>query len=446
VDRWPGLLRVRLYTRRHDRVAARSRIALARGEGDFAHYEGALERRGRNGIGFGLAGDYLNTAPSSDSRDYRNTQLWLQGGYVPSGRFGVQFQLQRSRPLRVPVTSGFGDLSSGFQATRTDAQFRVALRRRNDGLGLGADVLYARTSWESAEDEVPNLGIDQQVNQLGGVVSFRSPTFSGTLSGFHRTRWTSLDARASLAWAPAGFLSLSAEGTEQRHDGDRKSEWAGVRAGLRLPYGFMLTGAARVGQVVAAPAIAADQAQDISDLQGTLGFESARIGFEVGAATTAAWQPFAYQQFPLIESIGASPRTDWITASGRIAALKWMTFEGWYSSPRTGSREGQPPRHMLGTATIRTQFLRRFPSGALEVKLQLGVENWSDGVIGRDGSGQPIQLQQATFFRGSAEVRLQSLIFYFDRRNLTSVRTGYVPGIPIPALVTNFGIRWEFMN
>ncbi|HEU4525187.1 MAG TPA: Plug domain-containing protein, partial [Gemmatimonadales bacterium] len=76
VERWPGLLRVYLFTRRHDRLAPRSRIAIARGDGDFARYEGALESRYQNGLGFALAGDYLNSPTASgDSSAYSNTQV-----------------------------------------------------------------------------------------------------------------------------------------------------------------------------------------------------------------------------------------------------------------------------------------------------------------------------------------------------------------------------------
>jgi hypothetical protein len=55
VERWPGQIKVHLFTRRHDRVAPRSRIAIARGDRDFARYEGDLERRFPVGVGFALA-------------------------------------------------------------------------------------------------------------------------------------------------------------------------------------------------------------------------------------------------------------------------------------------------------------------------------------------------------------------------------------------------------
>ncbi len=61
VERWPGQLRVHLFTRRNERLAARSRIAIARGDNSFARYDAALERRFTSGLGFTLAGDYLSS-------------------------------------------------------------------------------------------------------------------------------------------------------------------------------------------------------------------------------------------------------------------------------------------------------------------------------------------------------------------------------------------------
>ena len=63
----------------------------------------------------------------------------------------------------------------------------MALRSRDDGTGSGLDLIYARTGWDGAR-------VDQQINQIGGMLSYRAPPFSLGASGFHRTRWTPLDA------------------------------------------------------------------------------------------------------------------------------------------------------------------------------------------------------------------------------------------------------------
>ncbi|MDQ3224235.1 MAG: TonB-dependent receptor plug domain-containing protein, partial [Gemmatimonadota bacterium] len=141
VERWPGQLRVHLFTRGHDRLAPRSRIAVARGDEDFARYEASLERRFRSGLGFGLAGDYLSSPTiSGASSDYSNTQVMAQGLYIPSETFGVQYRLLRSGPKRDPyVTTAAGvedTIGLGYEAKRTDMQLRVMLKRKgSEGFG-----------------------------------------------------------------------------------------------------------------------------------------------------------------------------------------------------------------------------------------------------------------------------------------------------------------------
>ncbi|HEX7338218.1 MAG TPA: TonB-dependent receptor plug domain-containing protein, partial [Gemmatimonadales bacterium] len=94
VERWPGRLKVHLFTRRHDRLAPRSRIAIARGDNNYARYEASLERRFGNGPGYALGADYLNSPTASGrSSTYSNTQVWAQGSYIPSRFFGAQYQL-----------------------------------------------------------------------------------------------------------------------------------------------------------------------------------------------------------------------------------------------------------------------------------------------------------------------------------------------------------------
>ncbi|MEP6475091.1 MAG: TonB-dependent receptor plug domain-containing protein, partial [Gemmatimonadota bacterium] len=45
IERWPGVLRVLLYTRQHDRQAPASRIGISTGDRQYARYIGALEYR-----------------------------------------------------------------------------------------------------------------------------------------------------------------------------------------------------------------------------------------------------------------------------------------------------------------------------------------------------------------------------------------------------------------
>jgi hypothetical protein len=444
VERWPGQIRVHLFTRRHDRQAPRSRIAVARGDNNYARYEASLERRFTKGAGFGLGADYLSSPTVSGlESDYSNTPVWAQGSYLPTPWFGAQYQLMRSAPNREPFVidnAGIADtIGAGYDANRTDVQFRVLLKKRKDELGPRVDLLYARTGWTGA-------GLDQQINQIGGYVTYRARRFSLGGSVFHRTRWTPLDVRATLGWNWFAPLSASAELVHLRHYGGRASDYANLAAGLDVMRGLAFTATARIGKVVAAPAIPTDIEQDVRDYQAAVGWNRARLGFQVAYARTSAFAPFAYPEFPRIPQLSPAPETDWITAYVRVAPLQWLTLETWYSDARDTTPEGIPPTHSVSAATIRSKFLRQFPSGIFDLKLRLSMESWGRGVIGRDGLGTPRPLRGATYFRSLIQIQLDRFQIYWDRGNLTATNRTYVPGFEIPGYGSNFGVRWEFLN
>jgi hypothetical protein len=444
VERWPGQIRVHLFTRRNDRLAARSRIAIARGDNDFARYDAELERRFNSGFGFALGADYLSSPTVAVlSSNYSNTQVWAQGSYHPTRWVGLQYQLVRSAPNRRPFVidnAGVDDtIGPGYQAKRTDVQFRLSLRKEKSELGPQVDFIYARTGWDGAD-------LKQQINQIGGYVGYRLPAFSLAGSAFHRTRWTPLDIRARAGLNPIGPFSASAELVHLRHFGGRASDYADLAAGLEPIRGLAVTGTARIGKMVAAPAILTDPEQNVRDVQGTVGWSRGRLGLQVSYARTSSFAPFGYADFPGIAQLGLASRTEWITASLRVAPLQWLTLESWYSDPRGLPPEGLPPTHALTAGTIRSKFLRQFPSGIFDLKLRLSVETWGRGTIGRDPTGTPIVLRGATFFRSLIQIQLDRFHIYWDRVNLSATRRTYVPGFEIPAYGSNFGVRWEFSN
>jgi hypothetical protein len=444
VERWPGVVRVYLFTRRHDRRAPRSRIAIARGDGNYARYEASLERRFDTGVGFALAADYLSSPTASGvTSSYSNTQVWVQGNYVPKPTFGLQYQLVRSGPNRRPYVISDpvpnDTIGARFDATRTDAQFRLALRKRETGVGPYLDLLYGRTGWSGAD-------VEQQVNQLGGYVGIRGPTAQVGASAFYRSGWTALDARASAGVTPVAGLAASAEAVLQHHRGGRSSEYVTLAAGFQPLHGLSLTGSARVGSVVAAPAILTDTAQDVRDYQAMAAWERGRVGLQAGWTRTSAFSPFGYAEYLRIPALGPSPETEWLTLGARIAPVRWITLEGWFSDPRTGVPEGVPPTHSLTAVTLRSKFLRQFPSGIFDLKLRLSIEGWGSGTIGRDAAGDPVELKGATFFRSLLQIQLQSFSLFWDRWNLSATKLTYVPGFRIPAYGSTFGVRWEFLN
>ena len=444
VEPWPGMLRVHLFTSRHDRLAARSRIAAATGDGDLTRYHALLERRFPSGVGFGIAGDYLDApALGAAGANSRVTNYWLQGSWLPSPRTGLQYQIVRSDTERDPFTGGGTvPVGEGLIGRRTDQQLRAFLRGGGAGRESSVNLLFGRTSWDDAAPEGP----DQGLTHAGVIATLRRPAWSATGRGFWRSRWTPLDANAGLAWSPAAGLTLNAEGTLRLHDDDRSSRWVAARAGSRLgPLLLSVTG--RTGQVVAAPALTASPEQSITDYGGSVAFEHSWIGAGASYMHVDAFAPAPFQQFEAV----AAPRAgtaaaDWLTFRGRLAPLSWLSAEGWYSTPRSVEPDGSPPAHYVALGTIRTGFRRRYRSGALELKAQVGVEGWGDGIIGADPTGAPVLLPSAMHMRMHVQVRLGDFMAYFNRVNLSSELSPYVPGFPIPELGTVFGFRWDFLN
>ncbi len=442
IERWPELLRVHLFTRRHERQAPSSRVGVSSGDKEIARYVGALERRFPSGLGFGLGGERM-VAPTATgtASDFDVTNIWLQLGFVPSDRFGVQAQLISSSPDRKAFVENPDTLELATTGKRNDAQLRLFWRSRPGNLGFRVDGLAGLTTWKGT-------GVDDEVRQGGLILGWRSPTVGLTIRGLSRSRITPWDLLSTAGWTPVAALSFGAEAGYRTHDGGRHSDWVAGRVGLSLLLGLELQGTLRSGSMVAAPAIIADRAQSITDWQASARWERPWAAVEVGFARTDAFRPFAFRSFtPSVAALGAAPRTDWVTVNWRLAPRKWLTFEGWVSDPTGASTpDGLPATHSLTSGTIRSKFWRTFPSGIFDFKAQLSYETWGDGIIGRDTLGLPIALDGASFWRTEIEIRLDSFLLYWQRYNLQATRKSYVPGFRLLNFGSTFGVRWEFAN
>ena len=445
VETSPGLMRVFLFTRRHDRAAPRTKIGASQGDRGASRYLAMFERRYSSGIGLSIGADYVGVNPPTGATGGNNIPSgWFQLGYVPSARFGIQAQLMTNVITRNLLLDDVthDTLSRQVKGSRTDVQLRAAWRQRADGLGRSLDLFAAHTAW--ASDSAPG---HQGIGEFGAVGALRRPTWSAQLSAWHYTRRTSLDSRLDLGWAPTDRVSGSLQLVAQRHDGGRQSQWATARVGVKLPFGFRLGGTVSDGRRVQAPSLRDDVAQQFTDAQVTAGFASKPLSIDAGYASDEGWRPQAYPEFVAITSLAPLARTGWVTGHARVAPVGFLTLETVYQNPVSGgSPDASPPQHMLATATIRSRFLRNFPSGIFDLKLQAVMEKWGDGIGGRDALGAAIPLPAATFFRAIIQMQIGPFILYYDKVNLQATRTGYVPRYRIQPVGSTFGIRWEFSN
>ena len=446
IEPWPGSLRVYLYSRRYDRVVPRSLIGLGRGTNSLTRFQAQLEKRSAHKLSFGIAGDYYNSGRLNGASGsfYLNTQAWAQVSYVPSPRYGLVLQYVTTSPKRQEeVSFTTGSTVLGTVGGRSDLFLRGFLRKRDDGLGPGIDLTVARTHFGS---DTANI-ISQDIWSATVNGSWRTPTLSATAAAAYRTRWTTLDLGGTAGWTPSPRVGINANAVFQLLSASRTSTWVGAQASIS-PFSHVLIRAnGRLGSVVQAPSIEADTAQKVMEASGSIGWESRILAAEVGVTRTSAWNPIAYQPTQLfISAIAPSVATNWFTARGRINPTNWISVDAWYSSAMDVVPDGQPPEHARVMGTVRSRFLRTFPSGAFDLKASLGFERWSGGVLGEDEFGTPLALPSQMYLEMLIELKIQTFVVYFARANLLSEIPGYVPGFPVTPLATTFGVRWGFLN
>lgn len=446
IEPWPGVLRVYLYSLRHDRVAPRSLVGLGRGTNSLTAFQVQLEKRSVNKVGFGIAGDYYNSGRvgSSSGSFYLNTQAWFQLSYMPTPRAGLVAQYVTMSPKRQPeVSLVTGSTVLGTVGGRNDLFLQGFLRKRDDGLGPGIDLTVARTHFSSDSADI----ITQDIWSVTANGTLRTPTTSATVSAAYRSRWTTLDLGATAGWTPSARVGLNANAVFQLLTASRTSAWVGAQASVSPVSHVILKASGRLGSVVQAPSIEADTAQKVMEGAASIGWESRVLAVEAGVLRTSAWSPIAFQPTQLfIDTIAPSGATNWFTARGRFDPVNWLSLGAWYSSAMNVMPEGQPPEHARVMATVRSRFLRTFPSGAFDLKASLGLERWSGGVLGADEFGAPLALPAQMYLETLIELRIQAFVVYFSRANLMSEQPGYVPGFPVTPLATTFGVRWGFLN
>ena len=392
--------------------------------------------------------DYLSSPTASGtSSSYSNTQVWAQGGYVPSARFGVQYQLIRSRPSRRAFVVSDADrrttrIGPGFKGTRTDAQMRLSLRSRGDGSGPGLDLIYGRSAWDGT-------GIDQQINQIGGNLSYRAPTFSAGRVGVSPDAVDGARHAGTVGWTPRAILHRQRRG--------------GAAAPLRRPQQRLRLAAGR------APAGARPRAHRERRALGKTGrraVDAHRHGAEAsrlpggrsrssgpGSASRSGWSRTSAFSPVRVCRVPAGPVA---RAVAEWIGSRWA--RGWRPSAGSRWRAGTAIRGRDAPTACRRptrwppppcarSFCGSFRSGIFDLKLRLSMESVGRGTIGRDDTGEPRSISAAR--RSSAawcEIQLQSFSLYWDRGNLTATKLTYVPGFRIPAYGSNFGVRWEFLN
>ena len=265
VERWPGLLRVSLFTA----TARPARAAIT-----HRHCEGrpelrALRGRPRAPVSLRARLFPRRRLPRLADRERHEQQLLQHAGVGPGQLHPVGHirgavpahplaaQSARVRHLRPDPRRHDRPRLQGHAHRRAVAPL-AAFARGRPGTGARPGVRPLGMGWRA--DSI------SRSTRSAGMSPTAPPTFSIGGSAFHRTRWTALDTRAT----PDGrrrLLQRERRGGSSASLRRPGSDYVLARRRAPAVEGLALTGSARVGNMVAAPSITTDTAQQLRDFE-----------------------------------------------------------------------------------------------------------------------------------------------------------------------------------
>ncbi|MDH4351899.1 MAG: hypothetical protein OEW56_12200, partial [Gemmatimonadota bacterium] len=446
VERHPAFLRVYLVSERHDRLGARSLLRVVNGDFKTAGYAGLFQYRWKAGIGLDLTADYFNAkGGQGTTREAQWFDLRAAADWTPSPLVSARFQL-RSLTLARDETVGADAYTIPLRDdTRRETTFRIVAGTRPDRQGLSFEAGVQSIVWRADSAIADTVLGERTVN--GGFVGIRLAGRRATADLVVRATdyHTPMESQVQAGWTPLGWLVLSGSARWASHVGDRTSRSADASLGVyRGP--FSLVGDVRWSDAVAAPVFESDTAQITTDLGVRVGFVSRRFTVRGGVEQRDAFTPIGFSGIPDFPPFPPSPQATFVI--GEVSAtLGPLTLSGWFADPLSGEAASyQPASHSRTALTFRSNFLRTFRSNAFDLKVQLAVEAWSEGVAGADGSGNPIPLPGTSVAEAFLQVELASFHAFYSLKNALRSQEGFVPGFEFPRNRQTFGVKWIFRD
>jgi len=444
VERHPAFLRVYLVSERQELPGARSLLRIVNGDFKTAGYAGQFQYRWTRGIGLDLSADYFNAkGGQGETRNATWFDLRATADWTPSPLVSAAFQL-RSLTLDRDATPGSDGPGLPLRnAARRETLFRIAASTRPHRQGVSFEAGLHSTHWRADSATADTVLGERTVN--AGFLGLRLAGPRATvdlqtrLTDYH----TPVETRLRAGWMPFGWMTLAGGGRLASHRGSRTSHSAD--ASLALHAGaFSLVGDARWADAVARPVLEEDTAQTTLDLGARAGFTSRRLTLHAG-----------FQRRDAFQGPGLSPVPDWprfpptaeaTFVEGDLSVKLWaLTLSGWFADPVSGGSPAlEPPSHSRAALTLRSSFLRTFRSGAFDLKVQIALEAWGEGVAGVDESGTPLVLPGASVAEAFLQFELASFHAFYSLRNALRSREGYVPGFEYPRNLQTFGVKWVF--
>jgi len=455
VEVLPSVVRVYLYSDEQVVRKPRTETSFATGDASTNSYRIRYLNRWKNGTGLdlgvifqGSSGVVTSQGRSSD------VTLWAKGSWIPTERYGVQYQVVSVSLDRdsVKLTSDrplFLTELPSHRAHRTDMFLRGFIATRNDGMGLRLDAIAGGSTYTDT-----SAALERQEMQGSAIVGYRAERWSTELTTRVRDSSTPLELELRGSVSPSALLTVSGYAISRTHLGGRHSNSTdvGAQAELRPVAAIALHGALRLRNAVGAPALLTDTAQKVTDFSAGISLTTRQLDLDVSLARHGVFAPAVPGTFgPIMPAYPSlAVRTATVSVAWRPRA--YVTFSGWYREPLVkGTAELQtsayePPHHSRVWATFRSRLLPVLRRGAFDFTAEVAMEGWSRGVWGADSSGAPRLLKGATILDYRVELRLLNAALFWSIRNARGERYSVLPGLNMPVGNQTYGVRWEFTN
>jgi len=445
VEVLPALLRVYLVSERHETPSTRSTVRIVSGDFSTGAYAGLFQHRWPSGVGLNLGVDFLSNKGARDiQRDATWFDLWGKLEWTPTPLSSATIQLRQQKYDREPTTPEGTIGIPGREGNRTDVLVRILAATRPDRYGLWVDGGIATSVWSPDSGSPDSLVIPRTFRRAFAGLGVRGRRASAEIRARIGDHFTTSAAEARLGWVPIGGIVLSADGSAQRHRGDRRSYRGHAAAGLYIGP-LSVTGDVAMQDAVPAPALPTDTARRTTDFAVRAGLDTRLLSGRVGLVRRDAFDPLPFTGF-LGTTLGPTGETRFVEANAILRLGAW-SLNGWYSNPTSGIvPDFQPPTHGRAALTLRSKFLPTFRSGAFDLKVQIAMESWSRGVAGRDADGAPVELAPATFWEGFLQFEIAGFRAFYSLKNAYNSREQFVPGLEYPRNIQTFGIKWTFSN
>jgi hypothetical protein len=453
VEVLPSVLRVYLYSDDQTVRRPRTETSFATGDASTNSYRIRYLNRWQSGTGIDLGVNFLGSSGVVNSQGRSSDlTLWAKGSWIPSGRYGVQYQVISVSIDRDSVKLGSDSplLTSvpSRRTHRTDMFVRGFIATRGDGMGLRLDAIAGGISYTDTA-----AALNRQEMQGSLVLAYRAERWSTELTTRVRDSDTPFEVELRAAASPSALLTLSGDAISRTHLGGRHSVEAAVQGEFRPFAALALHGAYRVRSAVGAPVLLTDTAQLVQDVSAGIGLNTRPLDLDLSLARHGVYAAPVPATFgPIVAAYPAyGVRT--ATASFAFRPTAYITVSGWYREPLVKSPAElttsayEPPHHSRVWATFRTRLLPVLRRNAFDFTAEVGMEGWGRGAWGVDTTtGVPMLLKGATVLDYRLELRLLNAALFWTIRNARGERYSVLPGLPAPVGSQSYGVRWEFTN